>query len=144
MSEAFEEAARVAESEPEVPGPMPAKLRWRCRMDPEGWTRATVAITKRNIARRIRELVGEAAKERQSGAPRVVFESGSRVAHPAPDELDDQFGLTEDEVAELRGLVERCEAAVTSFSNDEMSLALVLVDRLRSRWRLLRRALEDA
>jgi hypothetical protein len=64
--------------------------------------------------------------------------------HPTPDELDEEFGLTAEEESDFRNLLNRCEVGVPKFSNNDMSLALVLIERLRGRWRLLRRALENA
>lgn len=50
------------------------------------------------------------------------------------DDLDEEFGLTAEEAVEYKSLTERCEVGVITFSNDDMSAALVLIERLRSRW----------
>lgn len=72
-----------------------------------------------------------------AGAPSSLEASiQSSVNHRPPtlEEADEEHGLTAGEIQQYRGMVERCEAGVIDFSNDDMSNALVLIERLRKRF----------
>lgn len=66
-----------------------------------------------------------------------MVEPDRRGEEPELLDLENENGLTDEEAPDYLDLVERCEAGVTSFENDEMSHALVLVENLRDRWRRL-------
>lgn len=67
--EALERAAKEADAEPELPGTMPDLARLAFEIDPEEYSRNVVRVTKRNIASRIRALVGSVDRaSRREGA----------------------------------------------------------------------------
>lgn len=59
-ADAFEEAAKIADAEPEFPGPMPSHLWAVTEENPEAGLRAACRVTKQAISRAIRARGGPA------------------------------------------------------------------------------------
>jgi hypothetical protein len=49
-------AETVIEEEPELPGPMPFRLRIYAMLFPEQWSREVVQLTKQGIAKRVAKV----------------------------------------------------------------------------------------